>query len=66
MKPVDVKSSTYIDFGIENNYKNPKFKVGDHVRISKYKYVFAKGYVTRFEGRCLCDSKKLKTFHGHI
>ena len=66
IKPVDVKSSTYIDSGIENNYKNPKFKVGDHVRISKYKYVFAKGYVTRFGGRCLCDSKKLKTFQGHI
>ena len=37
MKPVDVKSSTYIDFGIENNDKYPKFKFGDHVRISKYK-----------------------------
>ena len=36
MKPVDVKSSTYIDFGVENNDKYPKFEVGDHVRISKY------------------------------
>ena len=35
MKSVDVKSCTYIDFGIENNYKNSKFKVGDHVRITK-------------------------------
>ena len=42
---VDVKSSTYIDFGIENNEKGPKFKVDDYVRMSKYKNIFAKGYV---------------------
>ena len=35
MKPVDVKDNTYIDFKKESNDKNPKFKVGDHVRISK-------------------------------
>ena len=44
MKPVDVKPGTYIDFGIANNDKNPKFKVGDHVRISKYKNIFVNGY----------------------
>ena len=33
VKPVDVNSSTYIDFGLENNEKHPKFEVGDHVRI---------------------------------
>ena len=44
MKPVNVKISTYIDFGIENNEKDPKFKVGDHVRISKYKKIFAECY----------------------
>ena len=45
-KPVDVKGNTYID-SIElsrSNDKDPKFKVGDHVRISKYKNIFAKGY----------------------
>ena len=36
MKPDDVKYSTYIDLGIEHYDKDPKFKVGDHVRISKY------------------------------
>ena len=41
-KPIDVKSSTYIDFGVENNYEDPKFRVGDHIRISKYKNDFAK------------------------
>ena len=45
MKPVDVKDNTYINFKKEVNDKNPKFKVGNHVRISKYKYIFAKGYV---------------------
>ena len=33
--PADVKCCTYIDFDNENNYKDPKFKVSDHVRISK-------------------------------
>ena len=35
----------YIDFNKENNNEGPKFKVGDHVRISKYKTIFAKIYV---------------------
>ena len=43
-KPVDVKSRIYIDFNKENNKEGPKFKVADHVRISKYKNIFAKGY----------------------
>ena len=45
MKPVDVKDNTYIDFTKEVNEKDPKFKIGDHVRISKYKNIFAKGYM---------------------
>ena len=44
MKPADVKNDTYIDFEKEVNDRDPKFKVGDHVRISKYKNIFAKGY----------------------
>ena len=44
MKPVDVIDNTYIDFKKEINDKDPKFKVGDHVRISKYKNIFSKGY----------------------
>ena len=36
MKSVDVQSSTYIEFSKENNEKDPKFKIGDIVRISKY------------------------------
>ena len=44
MKPVNVKSNTYIDSSKEINDKDPKFKVGDTVRISKYKNIFAKVY----------------------
>ena len=44
MKPIDVKDNTYIDFGKEVNDNDSKFKVGDHVRISKYKNIFGKGY----------------------
>ena len=45
MKPVDTKSSTYINSSKENNDKDPKFKIGDIVRISKYKNIFPEGYV---------------------
>ena len=44
MKPVDVSNNTYIEFKKEVNDKDPKFKVVDHVRISRHKYIFAKGY----------------------
>ena len=40
-----IKDNTYTDFKKEVNDKNPKFKVGDHVRISKYKNIFTKGYM---------------------
>ena len=43
MKPVDVKSSTYIDFNKENDKRDPKYEVRDHIRISKHKSIFAKG-----------------------
>ena len=45
MKPVDAKSNTYIDSSKEINEKYPKFKIGDTVRTSKCKNIFAKGYV---------------------
>ena len=45
MTPDDVKSSTYIDSSKEVNDEDPKFKIADTVRISKYKTIFAKGYV---------------------
>ena len=44
MKPTDVKSDYFAECNEESNEKDPKFKVGDHVRISKYKDIFAKRY----------------------
>ena len=42
--PIDVKDNTYINIDKEVNDNDPKFQVGDHVRISKYKNIFVKGY----------------------
>ena len=44
MKPIDVKDNKYIDLGKDVNDNDPKFKVGDRVRISKYKNISSKGY----------------------
>ena len=46
MKPVDVKPSIYIDFNRENDIEGPKFKICGNARISKYKNIFAKDYVS--------------------
>ena len=63
MKPVDVKDNTYIDFKKEVNDKGPKFKVSNHVRISKYKNIFAKGYTPNWSE----EVSVIKTqFHEHI
>ena len=44
MKPIDVKNDSFAEYNEESNEKDPKFKVNDHVRLSKYKNIFAKGY----------------------
>ena len=43
MKPIDVTDDSFAEYNEESNKKDPKFKIGDHVRISKYKNIFAKG-----------------------
>ena len=45
MKYIDVIGDSYVEYNEDSNKKHPKFKAGDHVRISKYKNIFAKGYV---------------------
>ena len=57
MKPVDVKDNTYINFGKEVNDKDLKFKVGDYIRISKYKNIFAKGYTPNWSEEIFAVSK---------
>ena len=61
MKPVDVRSSSYIGSSKENNGKYPKFEIGDIVRISKYKNIFAKGYTQNWSEE-LFVIKKVKKF----
>ena len=66
MKPADVKSSTYIDFTVENDVKELKFETGDHVWISTYKNIFAKGFTPNWSER-VSRIKKLKTMYpGHM
>ena len=43
-KPIDSRSDSFAEYNEESNAEDPKFKIGDHVRISKYKSIFAKGY----------------------
>ena len=61
MKPVDVTSSTYIDSSKEINDTNGKFKIGDIVRISKYKNIFAKGYVPNWSEEAFVIKKVKNT-----
>ena len=64
MKPADVKSSTYIDSSKEINDKDLKFKVGEIVRISKYKNIFAKSYVPNCSEEVFVIKKVKNTVPG--
>ena len=57
MNPIDVKSDSYAKFNIDSNDENPKFKVAGHVRISKYKNIFAKQYAPNFSEEVFVISK---------
>ena len=61
IKPVDVKSNTYIDSSKEVNDEDHKFKIDDSVRISKYKNVFAKGYVPNWSEEVYVITKTKNT-----
>ena len=60
MKPLDIKPSTYIDSSKEINYQDPKFKVVDIVRRSKYKNIFAKDYVLYWSEEDFVIKKNVK------
>ena len=57
IKPIDVTSDSYAEYNEDSNKKDPKFKVGDHVRISKYKNIFAKGYTPNWSEEVFVVSK---------
>ena len=57
MEPIDVTNDSFAEYNEESNKKNPRFKFGDHVSISKYKSIFAKGYVTNWSEEIFIVSK---------
>ena len=57
VKPIDVTSDSYAEHNEDSNEKDPKFKVGDHVRISKYKNIFAKGCTKNWSEEVFVVSK---------
>ena len=61
MKPIDVKDNTYINTDKEIDNKDPKFKVGDRVRISKYKTIFTKGYMPNWSEQVFVIKKVKST-----
>ena len=61
MKPIDVTSDSYAEYNEDSNVTKPKFKVGDHVRISKYKNIFAKGYTQNWSEEVFVVSKIKET-----
>ena len=68
IKFVDVKSNSYAEYNVDSNAKDPKFKIGDHGRISKYGNIFAKGYApNRSEKEFVIKNLRLKILlHGHM
>ena len=66
MKPVDVGDDSFAKYDEESNKKDPKFKVGDHVRISKFKNLFAIGYTPKWSEEIFVVEKIKNTVPGHM
>ena len=61
IKPIDVTDDSYAEYNEDFDKKDPKFKVGDHVRISKYKNIFPKGYTPNWSEEVFVVSKVKNT-----
>ena len=61
MRPIDVRDGSYAEYNEALNKKDPKFKAVDHVRISKYKNIFAKGYTPNWSEEDFVVSKTKNT-----
>ena len=61
MKPIEITSDSYAEYNKDSNEKDPKSKVGDHVRISKYKNIFVKGYAPNWSEEVFGVSKTKNT-----
>ena len=66
VKPIDVTSDSYVEYNEDSNEKDPKFKVGDRVRISKFKNIFSKGYTQNWSEEVFVVSKIKTQFRGFM
>ena len=66
MKAIDLKSSFYDEYNIVSNAKDTNFKPGDHIRISKYRNIFAKGYDPSWSKEVFVLVKLKILYHGHM
>ena len=66
IKIIDVTSSTYIEFGIENNEKDPTFEIGNYVTISKFENNFAKCYAPSWSEKDFVIKKLKILFLGNM
>ena len=64
IKPIDVTNNSFVKYNEESNKKYPKFKVGDHVRISKFKNIFAKRYTPNWSEEVFIVVKLIIQFLG--
>ena len=65
IKPLDVTDNSCAEYNKDFDKKDPKFKVGDHVRISKYKNIFGKGDTPNWSEEIFAISKIQNKFLGH-
>ena len=61
LRPIDVKNNYFAKYNEESNEKDPKFKVGDHIRISKFKFLFAKAYTPNWSEEVFIVKKMKNT-----
>ena len=61
IKPIDVKLDSYAEYNVDSDKKDLKFQVCDHVRIPKYKNIFAKGYAPNWSEEVFLTNKVKKT-----
>ena len=66
MKPVDVADDSYAEYNEDFNKRDPKFKVGDHVEVSKYKNIFVKRYTPNWSEEVFVVSGIKMQFLGFI
>ena len=62
IKPVDITFDSYAEHNEDFDKKDPKFKVGDHDRLPKYKNIFAKRYAPNWSEEVFVVSKIKNTF----